>query len=303
MAHIDVRPHRATRHAGLRGPDGRRRRTGSIRRGWAVQFLLILGAVVMVYPLLWMLGGSFKPSQDIFTQLAPWPHSLDLKNYTSGWNSSSPSFTRYFLNSFAIAAFAVVGNVLACSMTAYAFARLRFRLRNLWFSVMLVSIMLPAHALLIPQYYMYYRMGWVNTYLPLIVPKFLATDAFFVFLMVQFIRSLPRELDEAATVDGCGPIRIYTRIIFPLLRPALITTVIFTFIWTYNDFFSQLIYLATPINETVPVALRGFLDASGSSSYGSLLAMSVLSLVPTFLVFLVCQKRIVEGIATTGLRG
>lgn len=290
--------------AGNDGPAARRRSPArSIRRGWIVQLVLILGAVIMAYPLLWMLGSSFKPSDEIFTQLAPWSSHFSLKSYFDGWTSSTPSFARYFTNSLLISGFAVVGNVLSCSMAAYAFARLKFRFRNLWFGIMLVSIMLPAHALLIPQYYMYFRLGWVNTYLPLIVPKFLATDAFFIFLMVQFIRSLPRELDDAATVDGCGPVRIFTKIIFPLLRPALITTVIFTFIWTYNDFFSQIIYLGTPVNETVPVALRAFLDASGQSSYGPLLAMSVLSLVPTFIVFLVSQKRIVEGIATSGIRG
>lgn len=300
MANIDINADLATTDE---FSAARRSSGSSIRRGWAIQFLILLGAVLMAYPLIWMLGSSFKPSDEIFTQLSPWPSSFNLKNYIDGWTSSTPGFARYFLNSFVIAAFAVVGNVLACSMTAYAFARLKFKFKSVWFSIMLITIMLPPHALLVPQYTMYYRLGWVNTYLPLIVPKFLATDAFFIFLMVQFIRSLPRELDDAATVDGCGPVRIFTKIIFPLLRPALITTVIFTFIWTYNDFFSQLIYLTAPINETVPVALRGFMDASGQSSYGPLLAMSVLSLVPTFIVFLVCQKRIVEGIATTGLRG
>jgi multiple sugar transport system permease protein len=273
-----------------------------LRRRWVLHLLLVLGAVAMAYPLLWMLGASFKPDVDILTRFAPWPSTWKFSNYSRGWSASSPTFTRYFVNSFLISLLAVVGNVLACSMTAYAFARLRFRLRNLWFSIMLVSIMLPAHALLIPQYYIYFRLGWVNTYLPLIVPKFLATDAFFIFLMVQFIRSLPRELDEAAAVDGCSKTRIFTTIIFPLLRPALVTTVIFTFIWTYNDFFSQLIYLTSPNSETVPVALRTFIDATGQSSYGPLLAMSVLSLVPTFVVFLVSQKRIVEGVATSGLR-
>jgi multiple sugar transport system permease protein len=273
-----------------------------LRRRWVLHLLLVLGAVAMAYPLLWMLGASFKPDVDILTRFAPWPSTWKVSNYSRGWSASSPTFTRYFVNSFVISLLAVVGNVVACSMTAYAFARLRFRLRNLWFSIMLVSIMLPAHALLIPQYYIYFRLGWVNTYLPLIVPKFLATDAFFIFLMVQFIRSLPRELDEAAAVDGCSKARIFTTIIFPLLRPALVTTVIFTFIWTYNDFFSQLIYLTSPTSETVPVALRTFIDATGQSSYGPLLAMSVLSLVPTFVVFLISQKRIVEGVATTGLR-
>ncbi|WP_091177896.1 carbohydrate ABC transporter permease [Microlunatus flavus] len=273
------------------------------KRRWVIHLVLLLGSIVMVYPLIWMVGGSFKEDRSIFSELNPFPSSLDLRNYVSGWNATTPTFTQFYLNSTIIALFAVIGNVVACTLTAYAFARLDFRLKRLWFALMLGSIMLPAHALLIPQYVVYFNLGWVNTYLPLIVPKFLATDAFFIFLMVQFIRTIPRTLDEAAMIDGCGKIRIFTKILLPLMGPALVTTVIFTFIWTYNDFFSQLIYLTSPYAETVPVALRRFVDATGTSSYGQLLAMSALSLVPTFVVFLVAQKRIVDGIATTGLKG
>ncbi len=271
-------------------------------RSWPRHLFLIVCVLVMIYPLLWMLGGSFKPNTDILSQLNPWPSSFHLSNYIDGWKSSTPGFTRYFVNSLIIAGLAVVGNVVACSMTAYAFARFQFRFRRILFGVMLVSIMLPAHALLIPQYFVYFKLGWVNTFLPLFVPKFLATDAFFIFLMVQFIRTLPRDLDESAEIDGCGPVRIFLSIIFPLLRPALITTAIFTFIWTYNDFLSQLIYLSYPGSQTVPVAMSGLVDSSGGAAYGQLLAMSVLSLVPTFVVFLVSQRHIVQGVATTGLR-
>jgi multiple sugar transport system permease protein len=276
-----------------------RRRT----RRWLTHLALIAGTLVMVYPLLWMVGGSFKDESDIFSQLNPFPRSLDPRNYIAGWTATDPTFTRFYVNSMLIAVLAVAGNVIACTLTAYAFARLEFRGKRVFFAIMLGSIMLPAHALLIPQYVLFFHLGWVNTYLPLVVPKFLATDAFFIFLMVQFIRTIPRTLDEAAMIDGCGKVRIFSRIILPLTGPVLITTMIFTFIWTYNDFFSQLIYLSYPSSETVPVALRRFVDATGDSSYGQLLAMSVLSLVPTFIVFLLAQRRIVEGIATTGLKG
>jgi multiple sugar transport system permease protein len=273
------------------------------RRRWLVHLALLAGALAMVYPLIWMVGGSFKPDSEIFSTLNPFPTSLDPRNYLTGWTATDPSFTQYYVNSFAITAACVVGNVITCTLTAYAFARLEFRFKKVWFAIMLGSVMLPAHALLIPQYVVFFNLGWVNSFLPLVVPKFLATDAFFIFLTVQFIRTIPRTLDEAAMIDGCGKIRIFTRVILPLLGPVLITTAIFTFIWTFNDFFSQLIYLSYPETETVPVALRQFVDATGDSSYGQLLAMSVLSLVPTFIVFLLAQKRIVEGIATTGLKG
>lgn len=264
---------------------------------------LIAASLIMVYPLLWMLGASFMEDSEIFSNPWPWPSEWRPENYSNGWTATSPDFSTFYVNSFVVTALAVVGNVVGCTLTAYAFARLRFRGRNIFFALMIMSLMLPAHALLIPQYVLFFNLGWVNTFLPLVVPKFLATDAFFIFLMVQFIRGIPRQLDEAATLDGCGPFRIFARIVLPLLTPAIITTIIFTFIWTYNDFLGQLIYLASsPGTETVPVALRRFVDESGSS-YGELLAMSVVSLIPTFIVFLISQRRLVDGIATTGLRG
>ncbi|KPH04781.1 carbohydrate ABC transporter permease (plasmid) [Rhizobium acidisoli] len=281
--------------------DATRPRRSGASRAWAYG-ALILGALLMVYPLWWMVMSSFKPDTMIFTEPNRLPGSLDFKNYVDGWFSSAPGFTRYYFNSFVICLGAVVGNVLACSLTAYAFARLEFPFKRVLFAIMMLTLMLPHHVVLIPQYILFVKLDWVNTYLPLIVPKFLATDAFFIFLMVQFIRKIPRELDEAAAIDGCGTFRTFITIIFPLLTPALVTTIIFTFIWTYNDFFAQLIYLTSPNSVTVPVALRAMIGESGGS-YGQLLAMSVLSLVPTFVVFLIFQRRLVEGISTSGLKG
>jgi len=196
----------------------------------------------------------------------------------------------------------IVGNLVSCSMAAYAFARLEFTAKKFWFAIMLLSIMLPIHVVIVPQYILFSNLGWINTVLPLVVPKLLATDAFFVFLMVQFIRGIPRELDEAARIDGCGKASIFLRIILPLMVPALATTTIFTFIWTWNDFFSQLIYLTDPHMYTVPVALRSFVDSTSSSSWGSMFAMSVVSLVPVFLAFLLGQRFLIKGIATTGIK-
>ncbi|MDT7782065.1 MAG: pectin-derived oligosaccharide transport system permease protein, partial [Pseudonocardiales bacterium] len=194
-------------------------------------------------------------------------------------------------------------NVVSCSLAAYAFARLRFRLSGPLFAFALVTIMLPAHVTLIPQYVVFQQLGMIDTFVPLILPKLLATDAFFVFLMVQFMRGIPFELDEAARIDGCGPIRNYRYVVLPLSRPAMVTTAIFTFIWTWNDFFSQLIYLSSTENYTIPMGLRLFIDQTSSSSYGPMFAMSVLSLVPIGLFFLAFQRFLVAGVATTGLKG
>ena len=265
--------------------------------------VLIMGALVMIYPLLWMIASSLKPEDQIFTDLSLVPEEFVLSNYTEGWSGAGQSFATFFTNSLYVCLGAVAGNMIACSMAAYAFARLDFRFKRLWFALMLLTIMLPQHVTLIPQYAIFLQLDWVNTYLPLIVPKFLATDAFFIFLMVQFIRGLPPDLDDAAKVDGCGPFGIYWRIILPLLVPALATTAIFTFLWTYDDFFSQLIYLSDTGLYTVPLGLRLFLDSTGESSWGPMFAMSVVSLLPAFLFFLLFQRWLVEGISTTGLKG
>ena len=276
----------------------------SARRAWTAHLLLAAGALLMVYPLLWMAGSSFKPDSAIFTEMSPLPHALDPANYIRGWVlGSGASFTTFYLNTFVVCAGAIVGNLLSCSLAAYAFARIRFRGRGLWFAIMLGTLMLPFHVTVIPQYVVFDALGWTNTPLPLIVPKFFAVDAFFVFLMVQFIRSLPLELEEAALLDGCTRFGVFRRVILPLIRPALVTTTIFTFIWTWNDFFSQLLYLSSEDRYTISLGLRQFLDASGQSSWGPMFAMTTLSLLPVLLVFLFFQRRLVEGIATTGLKG
>jgi multiple sugar transport system permease protein len=271
-------------------------------RRLAKHVVLVLVGFVMLYPLLWMLSSSFKPTALIFRDPALVPSEIDLSNYTLGWTALQHPFTHYLMNSAVIVVGSVLGNLLSCSMAAYAFARLNFRGRRLWFAVMLMSIMLPIHVVIVPQYVLFSQLEWINTYLPLIVPKLLATDAFFVFLMVQFFRGIPRELGEAAYIDGAGHVRIFFGIMLPLSIPALATTAIFTFIWTWNDFYSQLIFLTDPDMYTVPVALRTFVDSTGESSWGPLFAMSIVSLVPIFLVFLFGQKHLVKGIATTGLK-
>jgi multiple sugar transport system permease protein len=268
-----------------------------------MHLVLLSGALVMLYPLLWMLSSSFKSESTVFSDPSLWPREVTLSNYVDGWYGLRIPFHNFFLNSLLVAGSAVLGNVLSCSMAAYAFARLTFKFKRVWFAVMLVTIMLPHHATLVPHYILFHYFGWVNTYLPLVVPRFLAVDAFFVFLIVQFIRGLPRELDDAAAVDGAGPLQIYVRIILPLAVPALVTTAIFTFIWNWDDFLSQLVYLNEIDKYTVPLALRAFLDSTGKSFWGSLFAMSIISLIPTFAFFITCQKMLIEGVSTTGLKG
>jgi len=264
--------------------------------------LVITLGVTMIYPLLWLLASSFKPTNLIFRQIGLLPTETTLANYTSGWTSLLEPFHRFLLNSLIICIGAIAGNLISCSLAAYAFARMRFRGRNVLFAAMLLTLMLPFQVTVVPQYIVFHELHWINTFLPLILPKFLATDAFFIFLMVQFIRGLPRELDEAARIDGAGHFRIYAQVLLPLMVPALATTAIFTFIWTWNDFFGQLLYLTRPENLTTAVALNRFIDQQGSSDYGGMFAMSIVSLAPLFLVFLFGQRYLVRGISTTGIK-
>jgi multiple sugar transport system permease protein len=283
-------------------PSRPRRRSWFSWRSVLKHGMLSLLALTMIYPLLWLLASSFKPTATIFRNMGLIPAEPTLTNFGNGWNAFAEPFSLFLWNSVFIAAGAIVGNLVSCSLAAYAFARMRFRGRGLLFAVMLLTLMLPYQVVVVPQYIVFRELDWINTPWPLIVPKFLAVDAFFIFLMVQFIRSLPRELDEAARIDGAGHFRTYYRIILPLMVPALATTAIFTFIWTWNDFFSQLIYLTALENKTAAVALNMYLDASSTSDYGAMFAMSVVSLAPLFFIFLFGQRYLIRGIATTGIK-
>jgi multiple sugar transport system permease protein len=281
---------------------GRRRSRNPLVLALARHALLVAILVVILYPLLWMVGASFRPSNEAFGTLSVLPGNLTTENYVEGWSFGNLNFSRFFLNSVVITLLAVVGNVVACSMAAYAFARLTFPFKKTMFALMLGTMLLPYHVTLVPQYVLFNELAWINTILPLVVPKFLGTDAFFIFLMVQFIRTLPHELDDAARIDGCGHIGIFRRVVLPLSIPALGTTALFTFISTWNDFLGPLLYLVRPETWTVAQGLNGFLDATGESAYGPLFAMATLSLAPIVGFFLAAQRLLIEGIATTGLK-
>ncbi|GAA4913650.1 carbohydrate ABC transporter permease [Membranihabitans marinus] len=264
--------------------------------------VMILASLVMIYPLLWMLVSSLRPNAMIFREPGILLTTFEFNNYVQGWNALSHPFSHFLLNSAIVVFGSILANLVACSMAAYAFARLDFKFKVPMFALMLLTIMLPIHVVIIPQYILFSNFGWVNTFLPLIIPKLLATDAFFIFLMVQFIRGIPKDLDEAARIDGAGQIRIFAQVILPLMTPALATTAIFTFMWTWNDFFSQLIYLTSPDMYTVPLALRAFVDSTGTSNWGALFAMSIISIIPLFLIFLAGQRFLIKGMATTGIK-
>lgn len=282
-------------------PQRRRARTPLTVRKLIAHLVIIGVGVAMIYPLLWMASSSLKPTSEIFSQPGL-PETWTLENYVRGWDAIGFPFLLFLGNSALIAGLSVVGNLVSCTLAAYAFARLDFRFKKTLFVTMMATLMLPFQVILVPQYILFNNLGMVDTYWPLLIPKFLAVDTFFIFLMIQFIRGLPRSLDDAAAIDGCGPFGVFWRVILPLMRPALAVTAAFTFIWTWNDFLTPLLYLPSRENFTVPLALNAFLDSEGASQWGPMFAMACLSLLPIFLIFLFAQKQLVNGIATTGLK-
>ncbi|MCI3918680.1 carbohydrate ABC transporter permease [Paenibacillus sp. TRM 82003] len=263
---------------------------------------MILFSLLMIYPVIWWVGASLKTTAELSLPTL-WPSTPQWVNYTEGWRFSKEfTFGHFYWNTIFITGMSVVGGVLTAAVVAFGFARLQFPLRGFWFSVMLLTLMLPSQVTIVPQYILYNTFGFVDSYVPLILPHFFGGGAFFIFLLVQFIRGIPRDLDEAAKIDGASVYGIFGRIVFPLVKPALVTVAIFTFIWSWDDFFAQVLYISSVEKFTVGLALRMFIDQF-EIAWGQLLAMSLLSVFPSVLLFFFAQKHFVEGIATTGLKG
>ncbi|NWL27233.1 sugar ABC transporter permease [Paenarthrobacter ureafaciens] len=281
--------------------------SGTAKRVKSIIFHVVALALVAIvlYPALWMIASSFKPNSEIGGgNTALWSANFSFDNFITAMDGiGGVSTLTFFTNSLVLAVGAVVGTILSASVSAYAFARINFPGRGLFFGMMIATLLLPFHVVIIPQYIVFQQLGLVDTYVPLLIGKFLAADAFFVFLMVQFMRNLPAELDEAARIDGAGHVRIFGSIMLPLMKPALISTSIFSFIWSWNDFLGPLLYLNTPEKYPLPLALRLFVDQTQSSDYGAMIAMSVLALLPVLAFFLIFQRYIVEGVSTQGLKG
>ncbi len=279
-------------------------RKRALRAGYHV--LVIASCFILLYPLLWLVLGSFKANTEILAldKYRLLPQTFMLSNYTQGWKGfGSNSFGTFFWNSTVVTVLSTIGTVLSCSVVSFGFARVKFRGSKLWFALMLGTMLLPGEILVIPRYILFQKLRWINTFLPLIVPSWFAMSAFFIFLNVQFIRTLPIELDESAIIDGCSMYGVFAYIILPLAKPALISTAVIASYWKWNDFLEPLLYLSRPKSFTVSLALRAFIDSSSQTDYGQLFAMSTLSLVPIFLLFVFFNKYIVQGISTTGLKG
>ncbi|WP_333648977.1 carbohydrate ABC transporter permease [Lacrimispora sp.] len=266
--------------------------------------VMILLGIFMLYPLIWMLFSSFKTNSEIFGSMSLLPKEPIWDSFAKGWNGTGRiTYTTYYKNTFLIVLPTMAFTVFSCSIVAYGFARFRFRLKQQLFVLMISTLMLPNSVLVIPRYLLYNKLGWLNTYFPFLMPALFACYPFFIYMMVQFFRGLPRALDEAATIDGCNSFQVYWHILMPLCKPALFSAAIFQFIWTWNDFFNSLIYINSVRKYPVVLALRMSLDATSAANWNQVLAMSVVSLVPGTILFFSAQKYFVEGVSAGSVKG
>ena len=264
---------------------------------------LILLAYIMIYPLLFMVSASFKTNEEIFGSLSLIPQEPIFDSYAKGWRGSGQySFATFFLNTFVLVIPTVFFTIVTSTLVGYGFARFRFPFKKIFFMLMISTMMLPNTVIIIPRYIFFKNLGWLDSYYPFIVPAVLGAFPFFNFMMVQFFRGIPTELDESARMDGCNSFTTLCRILLPLCTPALFSVAIFQFVWTWNDFMNVLIYVSSVKKFPVALGLRMAIDIGGITNWSQILAMSCVSILPPSILFFTAQNYFVEGLSTTGLK-
>lgn len=289
---------------------GHRSRPGKARLRWSTVLryaLLTAVGIVMVYPLLWMVGSTFKTNNEIFSGIHIIPRTPTVDGYINAVKSYGGDINLWkaMANTYAIVIPKVIFTLVSGTLTAYGFARFRFRSNKFLFAVLMSTLFLPQVVLNVPQFLMYTKLGWVDSplYLPLVLPALFATETYFVFLLIQFLRSIPRELDEAAKIDGCNSFQTLSKVIAPMLTPALISVALFQFMWSSNDFMGPLLYVNTPARYPATIYVKLSMDADTGFEWNRVLAVSLISITPSLLVFFLAQRRFVEGISAGALKG
>ncbi|HPZ15972.1 MAG TPA: carbohydrate ABC transporter permease [Sphaerochaeta sp.] len=265
--------------------------------------LLIALAYVMIYPLLWMVGAAFKTNDEIFGTISLLPKNPVFGAFKAGWvGTGQYGFSDYLKNTFYMVVPTVFFTVLSSVLVGYGFARFDFPLKRALFAIMLSTMMLPATVIIIPRYIFFKNLGWLDTYLPFIVPAALGCFPFFNFMMVQFFRGLPLEIDESGKLDGCNSFVILKDLLLPLCTSAIFSVIVFQFVWTWNDFMNVLIYISSVAKYPIALGLRMTMDISTEFDWNQIMAMSLIAILPPVIVFFAAQKYFVEGIATTGMK-
>ena len=283
-----------------------RRRPLDAARQLVTYVLLISGSSVFITPLLWMLGTSLKPQTEVYIFPPTFiPRVFRFQNFPDAWNYPHMEFTRWTLNTLLITALVMIGVLVTASLCAYGFARVRFPGRDLWFMAVLASIMLPGQVTLIPLYVLFHRIGWLDTYKPLVLPAYFGGGAFFIFLLRQSFLQIPVDLEDAARMDGCGRFGIWWRIFLPLIKPALTTVAIFTFQGSWNDFYWPLICLSTPEKFTLALGINMFRSSVpwDVTPVGLMMAAALVMVIPVIIIFFFAQRYFIQGIVITGVKG
>ncbi len=275
------------------------------RDGGFVDYLIIaVIGLVLLYPIIWMFFATFKSNEDIFGSTRLLPGVWHFENYVEGWKGSSRlTYTTFFINTFKLVVPTTLLTVASACLTAYAFARFDFPCKGVLFSVLIGLMMLPGAVVIIPRYLLYNQFHWIDTYMPLYIPALLCCNSFFPYMLIQFLRGIPKELDESAYMDGCSTFRTLVSILLPLMKPALFSAGLFQFLWTYNDYFNSLIFISSQKMYPISLALRMSLDSESVVNWGKVMAMAFVAVLPVMVLFFAAQKYFVEGIATSGLKG
>lgn len=265
---------------------------------------LIALAYVFLFPLIWMVFGTFKENIELFSSMSLFPKEFRLDGYISGWQGSGQiTYTTFFLNTFKLVIPTTIFTILSSIFIGYGFARFNFRFKKILFAIMIGTMMLPNAVLIIPRYMLYNAFGWIDSYKVFWIPALFGCYPFFIYMFVQFFRGIPKELDEAAKIDGCGSFRTLRSILLPLLKPVIVSGIVFQTAWTWEDFFNPLIYISSTAKFPLSLALRMSLDVATAIDYSSLLAMATVTILPVGIIFFFAQRYFVEGITTTGIKG
>ena len=258
--------------------------------------------LVLLYPILWMFFAAFKTNDEIFGSTKLLATHYSFQNFIDGWRGSGTmTYAVYFWNTFRLVIPVTLLTLVSSTLVAYGFARFNFPFKKALFSLLIATLMLPNAVIIIPRYTLFAKFGWIDTYIPFYALAALACYPFFIFMLVQFLRGIPRDLDESAYIDGCGTFRTLMQIILPLMKPSLFSAALFQFMWTYNDYFNSLIFINSGKKYTVSLALR--LSLESVINWGKIMATSFVVVLPLILLFFMAQKYFVEGIATSGLKG
>ena len=271
-------------------------------------FVLILVGVIMIYPLVWMVGATFKSNAEIFAGIGFLTANPTLQGYIDAVTQNyggDISIWRAFINTYSFVIPKVIFTVISSVIAAYGFSRFKFKGRDMLFGIMISTLFLPQVVLNVPQYLMYNSFGWINSplYLPLWVPSLFATETYFVYQLVQFMRSIPHDLDEAAAIDGCGPVKILYKIIAPMLSPSLVACGLFQFMWSCNDYMGPLLYVQTPSKYPMSIFVKLSMDADSGFNWNRILALSLISIIPQLVVFFCAQDAFIDGISAGAVKG